>query len=145
MGYTHYFPAQRDFTPDEFARLGDAARKIIAQASQGVTPVQLAAEYDDPTEPPQIDGELIRFNGAGEEGYETFYLPRCREGAIFCKTAHRPYDVVVVAVLIAADTIAPGALTITSDGEPDEWQAGLTLASRAIPTLAAEVPAGVGA
>lgn len=144
MGYTHYHPQGRDFTAAEWQRLTDAATKIVAEFGQGVTAAPLAWEYDEPTKPPQIDGDVIRFNGVGEDGHETFLLTRIREPYFtFCKTARKPYDVVVVAILIAADAIAPGALAIGSDGDADDWQAGLTLASRAIPTLAAEVPAEV--
>jgi hypothetical protein len=149
LGYTHYYPQQRDFTPDEFANLGEAARKIIAAVE-----LPLAWEYDEPKKPPQIDLGVIRFNGVGDDGHETFYLPRVNErpewsserrGDVFrfTKTAYKPYDLVVTAILIAADAIAPGALAISSDGGPNDWQAGLALASHALPALVSQVPAGV--
>ncbi len=34
----------------------------------------------------------------------------------FCKTARKPYDPVVVSILVAARDIAPDAIRISSDG-----------------------------
>jgi hypothetical protein len=141
LGYTHYFPQARGYSRDEWVGISLAVEKIIAYAAPDVT---VCAEYDRPDEPPRIGPDLIAFNGPGDQGCETFWLQRKRaERFQFCKTNYEPYDAIVIACLIAADAIAPGALKISSDGGVDEWQAGLTLASRAIPTLAAEVPEGV--
>lgn len=130
MGYTHYFPAKRDFTTDEFLQIGEAVRAIIK-----ASPVPVVREFDRPDESPEINGDFIAFNGPGADGHETFWLPREKEGFQFCKTAEKPYDVVVTACLIAADKIAPGALDIGSDGGPDDWQAGLKLAEQAVGRL----------
>jgi hypothetical protein len=142
MGYTHYFPQQRGFSRQEWVAISLAAEEIIR-----VGDVPICAEYDEPATRPRIGPDLIAFNGEGDDGHETFWLERVMpaERYQFCKTAEKPYDVVVTALLIAVEAIAPGALAIHSDGGPDDWQAGLVLASRAIPTLAAEIPAGVTA
>jgi len=139
MGYTHYHSHTRDFTDAEWDRLLDAARKIIAVADHDIV---LAWEFDEPNRAPQLDGDCIRFNGIGDQGCETFLLTKENEDPYeFTKTNREPYDVVVVAVLAAADAIAPGALKIGSDGTPDEWKDGIALADRA--EVVAQVPAGV--
>jgi hypothetical protein len=124
VGYTHYFPQQRYFTIAEWDQLRHAVRSLI-----GANKVPLAIEYDEPNTPPQADGGEIRFNGVGDGGHETFVLTRSHDSSFnFCKTAHKPYDLIVTAVLCLANTIAPGALKISSDGEPSEWAAGHKLA-----------------
>lgn len=145
MGYTHYFPHMRDFTDAEWEEIKTAAVAIIATAK-----IPLAWEYTEPKMPPQVDAEQIRFNGVGENGHETFvvsrsltklakrwdyYAEQYKERGyvfVFCKTALKPYDVVVTAVLSAIADLAPGALDIDSDGEPQDWRAGVALANQAL-------------
>lgn len=123
MGYTHYFPHKRNFTIAEFQKLGEITKKIIAASN-----VPVAWESDEPTKPVEITDDLIRFNGAGyDDGHETFYLPRCADGFIFCKTARKPYDIIVVAVLTACRKQFPDALDIGSDGNSGDWMQGAGL------------------
>ena len=129
MGYTHYFPATRDLTAAEFAKIGEACRQIIKAAPADVRVVR---EFDQLDESPEITGDFVAFNGPGEAGHETFWLPRIKDGFQFCKTAYKPYDVIVVACLIATDDIAPDALEISSDGGRADWEAGLKLAQQAL-------------
>lgn len=124
MGYTHYHEQARAFTDTEWSALLDDVRKIIGH-SHGIP---LAREYDRADEPPELDGELVIFNGVGDDGHETFVLTREPSGHFeFTKTARKPYDEVVTACLLAAHAIAPGALDIGSDGEPEEWALGRDL------------------
>ena len=135
MGYTHYFEANRDFTEVEWNSLMAAAKSIIAE-----TKVPLAWERDEPDQPPEVSDKRIRFNGVDDNGYETFLLTKDAHGFDFCKTARKPYDVVVTAVLSAANAIAPGALDIRSDGDPSDWVAGVGLANDAVTGLKAANP-----
>ncbi len=81
---------------------------------------------------PVVDDEMIHFNGVGEDGHETFVVMRARDSDFsFCKTAQKPYDAIVTAVLCLAYTIAPGVLKISSDGRSEEWATGLALAKAA--------------
>lgn len=77
-------------------------------------------------------------NGKGVDlSHETFYwagIPEqseWRKGEShyfsFCKTAMKPYDAVVTAILIRAKTIYGSCVEISSDGEWQEWQAGRDL------------------
>jgi hypothetical protein len=128
MGYTHYFTQKRELTPDEFASIGAAVKRSIAKAKG----VKIVREYDLPKEPPEINADLIAFNGPGEQGCETFWLQRENSGWQFCKTSREPYDVVVVAALAACHHFAASAFKIDSDGDPEDWEAGVELCSRAI-------------
>jgi hypothetical protein len=124
IGYTHYFPQQRNFTTKEWIQLRDVVRSLIA-----TTKVPLAYEADEPKRKPLIDNDMIRFNGVGEDGHETFVIYRFNDNSYnLCKTAQKPYDVIVTAILTLANTLAPGALKISSDGRPEDWAAGVKLA-----------------
>lgn len=74
-------------------------------------------------------GERIRFNGVGERSHETFHLSN-KQDMNFCKTAFKPYDEVVTAVLIRAKYYFGEALSVGSDGYWSEWQAGRDLYER---------------
>jgi hypothetical protein len=45
----------------------------------------------------------------------------------FCKTAQKPYDAVVTAILIRAKEIYGSCVSISSDGDWSEWQDGRNL------------------
>lgn len=161
MGYTHYFPQRRDFTPNEWMDVRTAAKRIIDTAkAEGVV---VCFEYDAADKPPVTDAKLIRFNGVGDDGHETFIVYRRvsdmgatwevyanelkTRGEIFnfCKTAAKPYDVVVTAILAAIDLMAPGALGIESDGEAANWEEGVRLANRALKGHVIPNPLGAAA
>lgn len=44
-----------------------------------------------------------------------------------CKTAYKPYDILVTACLIALKQHFPDVFTITSDGESHDWEDGRRL------------------
>lgn len=138
MGYTHYWTLSRPMTPDEFAAVAGDIAKIVAAAG-----VPLASEYDE-TDPPQADAELIRWNGAGDDGHETFYLAPDSTGFSFCKTAAKPYDVAVTASLLALKDRLGDVVRVESDGEPEDWQAGHALASRALGRFVPSPVEGLG-
>ena len=143
MGYTHYWRQLRDFTDTEWNELARLTKLITVGVSTTVT--LDPAEFN-------IDNEEIRFNGIGEDGHETFILTKKkrakmdyeeqeaydRQGAFeFCKTAQKPYDKYVVAVLCALsnmkiklDQEKHPVLYISSDGNTADWTDGLFHAVR---------------
>ena len=83
---------------------------------------------------PEFTDDRIALNGdeSKTEDYETFALERApkppewatpkdlKDGIFaFCKTEYRPYDAVVVSILHVARTIAPDAITVSSDGKAE--------------------------
>jgi hypothetical protein len=121
MGYTHYW--EGSFTDAEWKLMRDSARKILE-----LTDVPVQFDCDEPGDP-VIDDEHIRFNGVGDDdGHETFMLTK--SGAwTFCKTARKPYDEVVVAMLLAADDIAKD-FSWSSDGSGYDFAQGEALYAR---------------
>ena len=143
MGYTHYWRQLRDFTDTEWQELMRLTKLITASSGRDI----ILSEFN-------INNEEIRFNGYGEEGHETFLITKKkrakreyeeqeaydRQGAFeFCKTAHKPYDKYVVAVLCALYNMAGQKewplgdgkiMSISSDGNTEDWTEGLFHAVR---------------
>lgn len=130
MGYTHYWYLAQSRTgrisEDALAKV----RAVIAKY-RGI----LAYETDEPNKSPVVSPNLIRFNGIGGSGYETFYFEyppdassqRQRwqvyggadaNGPIFsfCKTANHAYDPAVCECLLILKADLGPAMTLSSDG-----------------------------
>lgn len=128
MGYTHYWTdfGGADTLPTEAVRL---IKQVTDQAyRQGL----IQREHDD-SRPPRVAAQEVRFNGVGEEGHETFrYSTSPGDEIGFCKTARKPYDAVVMRVLLILGYYREG-LTIRSDGEFDgEWAEALAWFNREV-------------
>lgn len=87
----------------------------------------------DGTGRPIISNSEIRFNGDASKGedHETFVLEKNGSGFQFCKTARKPYDRYVKAVLLVAKAVAPAAVEISSDGDGEAgcWDEGQRIAN----------------
>lgn len=121
MGYTHYYHVD---TLD--GRVAEDAKAIVAQAqADGIV---IAGE--DGHGYPELGDAHIALNGSAifDEDYEPFVLPD-EDGASFCKTARRPYDVVVAAILVSVFVHGNGY--VASDGTIDDWEDGISLYERA--------------
>lgn len=66
--------------------------------------------------------DLITFNGIGDAAHETMWFDRKGDGFQFCKTARKPYDIAVIALLLLANRYAPEVWDIGSDGDAKDWQ-----------------------
>ena len=124
MGYTHYF-GPTNISIDDFKIIAMYAQKCYEQSD-----IQIAFEFDEPSMPPVFALNLIRFNGIGNSGCETFVITP-NQPWDFCKTRQRPYDGLVVAILCIVNHITHGSVNISSDGFAEDWQYGLGLARQA--------------
>jgi hypothetical protein len=124
MGYTNYFVQNRDFTMQEWGDLRAAVINMFNRLKQ--------VKGGNGKGRPIVDNLAILFNGDASKGEdnEPFALSRMGMGFQFCKTERKPYDRYVKAVLVLANFYAPGALTVTCDGdnEPDCWTEGVSIA-----------------
>jgi hypothetical protein len=108
-------------------------------------PVKIVGGLGEPGTEPEISRSRIVFNGEEESGYETFALFRRVGGHGFCKTGFseiHKYDLLVKAVLIAADDRAPYCWRITSDSFDFEWAAAQAFAQEVL-NRKLELPRGV--
>lgn len=124
MGYTHYYTQNRDFTFEEWQEIVTLLVHMLDHLPAHTTsaggyyadqPLEISSEYN---------GRFLMFNGKFSLGHEDFYLKRQGSGFQFCKTERKPYDLIVCALLLAIQEIAPNALEISSDGDMrgDDWQ-----------------------
>ena len=124
MGYTHYWKLGRDLTDDEVRRIAEFVPVLAGHAAAAGVPTHWEVNgHDD---------YFFSLNGIGDDGHETFGLSKKATDFAFCKTARKPYDSVVVALLCWAHQCCP-AFTWTSDGddEPDYKDAGEALLKQA--------------
>lgn len=120
MGYTHYFQQKSTPTTAQWESITVAFRQLQAVALlTKAFPIQ---KEEDSTEPPVINDSHVIFNGIGKDAHETMCLQRLGTGFQFCKTARKPYDNAVMALLILANAYAPACWEISSDGESEDWQ-----------------------
>jgi hypothetical protein len=144
MGYTHYFTQKRRFTNAEWQAVKTDVARIIESAES------LQVRFDGvqlPNVAKVEAGEVISFNGVGDDAHEDFWLAQERparqswqdagtHGFQFCKTARKPYDIAVAAVVLYLGSVYPGTIKTASDGTLQDLQPGLDLARRALPHLA---------
>ncbi len=113
MGYTHYWKNSEFISFTHWGLVCYTAYILFDNAKkQGL---ELWSEYDEPDTAPIVCQEFIKFNGAGKEGHETFYLTREPSNFEFCKTAVKPYDMIVGALLWEVAKIVP-TFSTTNDG-----------------------------
>jgi len=103
MGYTHYW-SRSDMKGIKKAL---PVIKDIVKRYQNI----IQFESSDQREP-VVEENMIRFNGINEDGHETF-LFNGKDN--FCKTARKPYDIVVCECLIVLNHFLRD-LKVGSDG-----------------------------
>ena len=137
MGYTHYNyrPRKNAGSAYMYGKLALDAKAICEHAyTIGIKLGDWSGENG--TSPQFTEGEFS-LNGIDDMSHETFTwkaMPtqsewRKDEPEIFdfCKTAMKPYDAVVTAILIRAKEIYGSCVSISSDGDWSEWQDGRNL------------------
>lgn len=152
MGYTHYWTQKRNFTRKAWAEISDDIATILKDV-QHVQGVVLADWNGSAGTQPEFEADQISFNGLGDNSHESFTVDRVRapkqawekhSGDGFCKTARKPYDLAVTAVLCYLATVAE-THDVTSDGHGKNWLEGLAEARRALPRYAnvLDIPRGI--
>lgn len=121
MGYTHYWRQHQPATPEQWDAICTDFRRAGGAALNQNDPFPIQFQDDNPV-PPFISTEVIEFNGIGEDGHETMILERRGRPFEFCKTAQKPYDRAVIALLLIAYKHAPLVWEISSDGDASDWQ-----------------------
>lgn len=125
MGYTHYFKRQQVCPPEVWAKIVTDVKTVVSKVQDLGIP--LAWEDDEPAKEPEFTDSLIRFNGVGDAGCETFYFEAAGTdghrgiGDWFCKTGDRPYDLAVCLALLVVGQHAPDVWELLSDGGPEDW------------------------
>jgi len=127
MGYTHYW-TRRD--PEEWSMAWPqvvVCAKEITKAAREKGIVVIGLHKDDPI----VNEEEIVFNG--DPSHETFHLSKRLPDFDFCKTARKPYDAVVTAILLCAAVLAEEGIRVSSDGYWDDWSEGREIVQELFP------------
>ncbi len=132
MGYTHYWTPKivDQKTWDKFLEDAKTLKKNLPRYSQSAGGYFAEGRWKRVikirgglgTGRPEINKKAIYLNGDEQRGldHETFYIsPTCDDWA-FCKTARKPYDLLVCALLIAAH--AELGYEVSSDGDLEDWE-----------------------
>lgn len=105
MGYTHYLKSadspsslqQALEIRKEIGKVLERNKKVIQYEYNLPYAPENAVIFDEKDNPQN----MIRFNGIGEEGHETFYISSgFEDGFNFCKTARKAYDTAVCECLL---------------------------------------------
>ena len=131
MGYTHYFYREENLD----SKLFDLASKDCQKVCN-ISDVEIQLEYNTP-ELPVFTKDMVRFNGVGDNGNETFVIERLFKSSYpqkndkgqlfaFCKTACKPYDNLVTACLVIFKHYFGESITVSSDGELADWKSGMS-------------------
>ena len=139
MGYTHYW----SFKAIPKGKIG-AVEKLYQQAIRDINRACLAYQKQfESGDFRRLSGYSaytnkyggVKINGSREYSHEDFVLRehynQNRESCYFgfCKTAEKPYDVVITAALSILKYRLGDLVDVSSDGRPMQWNAGVLLAS----------------
>lgn len=119
MGYTHYWRQKSAPTEEQWNNICTDFNKLCFGPFLD-KPFPIQRESDD-SDRPLVSDNLIVFNGIGSDAHETMHFARNALGFGFCKTKKKPYNMVVVLLLILAYNLAEDVWLITSDGDQDDW------------------------
>ncbi|KAK6515544.1 hypothetical protein TWF506_007875 [Arthrobotrys conoides] len=126
MGYTHYWNGIISSKTSSLL-LKDITHLLTT------TPIKIRGPLG--TGQPIITPEQISLNGEaeGEGSHESLRLSIDKDIPFnFCKTARKPYDTVVCAILLRCLYYnPPPAFEVSSDGSWEEWTGGRELYSKA--------------
>ena len=141
MGYSHYLWRPRKLDPEKFKLVVRDFRRA-AEAVAEIDGLEIAGW--DGTGSPEVGLEFISFNGVEREGeaFETMRVDRVKRNTEwqdqlqqdllldFCKTGRKPYDILVVALLLIVKYHYQDEVVIKSDGGPGDLQPGWMLCQR---------------
>jgi len=130
MGYTHYWRQYDGFNSDKWDAL--VQHSLYLQAA--VYPSTKLADVE-------MSDFQISFNGVSPQNHETFILDRAMQPPNlrlpekdhffnFCKTAQKPYDLMVMCVLLVANALEPDVITYATDGAESDWQPAVDLVNK---------------
>ena len=145
MGYTHYWRRPPQLDKAMFKLWSEDVAKIVAAVEPGGLAGERGIGLSGGTdhEPAQITDKIVYLNGVGEAAHEPFAVEQTftpdyhrpdQWGRYFdfCKTARKPYDLIVAAALIRMKVRFKDTVQIASDGDgfDHEWQDALSLCDK---------------
>ena len=127
MGYTNYWTPKK-VSAKKFKEFSDMCKKLhdnlpettdIAGGYYADNVIKIGEGMGEGGKP-EFTKDTVRFNGVGELSHETFSIVLNDNEWNFCKTARKPYDLLVCSCLLASAEIL--GYEISSDGNLDDWK-----------------------
>jgi len=119
MGYTHYWGLHKEKSFNLEQHYNNAKNEIclFIKTIQMEKKIDLEINFNIDRSP----NMEINFNGVNDDGHENFYMPSNYQEIIgfawnFCKTARKPYDLVVMGSLFIIKKHLGNAFYMSSDG-----------------------------
>lgn len=144
MGYTHYWKF-RAVPKGQAKQVEETYQLAIRQCQKIIRSYNKSVKEIDIKHPDRLSGYSahtkvndyggLNFNGTQDLSHEDFTMREHfnqNEGFNFCKTAEKPYDIVVVACLITMKHYLGDLIDVSSDGRDHEWTEGLELAQKVL-------------
>jgi len=137
MGYTHYWSIKPFHLHAKQLRIDETTRVMLVLLCSDAHDVPIQLEVNNGGE----RGLSFVLSGVGRDAHEGFCWPPQPDPSAepsplfsdFCKTAQKPYDVLVTACLtIAQAMLGRDVLTLRTDGEAYDWRLGVRLARKVI-------------
>ncbi|KAJ6184979.1 hypothetical protein N7519_006280 [Penicillium mononematosum] len=121
MGYTHYYAILGWDTPEWEKAWDQLIQDVPEIIKEARVPLSGPTDDEDKITPVVVDSEEgIYLNGVRGNAHEPFILRKPCHWT-FCKTALKPYDVVVASILLRTWMLAPKNLDLGSDGGYEDW------------------------
>ena len=133
MGYTHYWTPKKT-TAKKFKEFSNVCQKLHDNLPKTTdTAGGYYSDFEikigngqgllDKNNKPEFTKDYVWFNGVEELAHETFAISLNETDWTFCKTARKPYDLLVCACLLASIDIL--GYKVSSDGDIDDWKPAL--------------------
>lgn len=152
MGYTHYWRVSKA-PKGEASQTETTYQLAIRQCQRIILAYNAACKAIDEKHPNRLSGYSahtkvaqyggLEFNGVQDLSHETFSFREHfseNDGFNFCKTAQKPYDVVVTACLVTLKYYLGDLIDVSSDGDAKDWTQGVKLASKVLGIKGLENP-----
>lgn len=134
MGYTHYWTPKKS-SPKKFKEFSDTCKRLyenLPETSKTAGGYYSGEKIEigdgmgelSETNKPEFSETAVIFNGVGRNSHETFAIEHKDTKWAFCKTARKPYDLLVCACLIAAADIL--GYKLKSDGCYEDWHPAIS-------------------
>ena len=142
MGYTHYWSFKN--IPKGKT---EQVEKLYQQAIKDIQKIaKVYNSYFESGDDRRLSGYTaysnkyggVKINGSGDNAHEDFYLSqyykqnRLNNSGGFCKTAYKPYDLVVTAALSVLKYRLGDLIVVGSDGQAEDWKLGVEFASKVL-------------
>lgn len=109
MGHTNYLKNKPALTDAQWKALTADVKKLLKE-----TTIPVGNGHGEKGSKPVFTKDAILFNGIGDDSHETAAVSKHATDFEFCKTAHKPYDSLVVEFYKLIRKHAPGTI-ISSD------------------------------